>query len=378
VSRHVTVRVNGLTTVDQDLDAADDEGYFLWHVPNTGTEVTIRDIRFRELPRAGQPKTDEDYLEGTWVAVAGERKGFQKLSADELAKFPVCFYKIVLNGPGEERIRTLLLAVGPEGKGVRRGGYKLYAGAEPRRISWETEAGVTRGLYRFRGDDLELCFAPPGQPFPTDFVMATKGGGELLLKLVRRPQAAPAVKPLFNGKDLSGWKAHADGGADAAKAWTVGGNLVICSGNPAGTLRTDRDYKNFALELEWRFPRARTLSGGGPVGMELSLWAEPDALKKPRSFRLTFNTSGDGSLFCDKGARSSSLKGLQRNFEYQVKPLQEWNRLRVVCNDGTLAVFVNGVSVLKVDDCEPRRGAIVLHAGGEELQYRNVEIQELP
>ena len=66
--------------------------------------------------------------------------------------------------------------------------------------------------------------------------------------------AEPILKPLFNGKDLSGWKVPA--GNDAA-GWykAVDGVLKIQSGpkKKGSVLWTEKAYGNFMMELEFRF-----------------------------------------------------------------------------------------------------------------------------
>ena len=46
-------------------------------------------------------------------------------------------------------------------------------------------------------------------------------------------------KPLFNGKDLSGWTAYSKSGAKASDTWTVKDEMIHCSGSPEGYLKTD-------------------------------------------------------------------------------------------------------------------------------------------
>jgi hypothetical protein len=55
---------------------------------------------------------------------------------------------------------------------------------------------------------------------------------------------------LFNGKDLSGWKAI-DG---PISSWKVEDGLLYCSGGGGGWLSTADQYANFEVELEFRVP----------------------------------------------------------------------------------------------------------------------------
>ena len=55
-------------------------------------------------------------------------------------------------------------------------------------------------------------------------------------------------EPLFNGENLKGWVNV----NCAPETWSVRDGLIICTGKPTGILRTDRQYENFILELEWK------------------------------------------------------------------------------------------------------------------------------
>ncbi|MFM7261776.1 MAG: family 16 glycoside hydrolase, partial [bacterium] len=66
---------------------------------------------------------------------------------------------------------------------------------------------------------------------------------------------------LFNGKDLSGWKAFvpdlAKDGKDPLSVWTVSNGVMQCAGRPIGYIQTEALYDNFILELSWRFDPAK-------------------------------------------------------------------------------------------------------------------------
>src|SRR4051812_1490312 len=67
--------------------------------------------------------------------------------------------------------------------------------------------------------------------------------------------------PLFNGQDLSGWvNANC-----APETWSVTNGMIHCTGHPTGAMRTERQYENFVLEVEWHF----LVSGGNFRGFFL-------------------------------------------------------------------------------------------------------------
>src|SRR3712207_6323465 len=67
-----------------------------------------------------------------------------------------------------------------------------------------------------------------------------------------------AFKDLFNGKDLTGWvNVNTD-----KDTWSVKDGVLICSGQPIGVMRSDRQYENFVLHIEWKH-----LQPGGNSGV---------------------------------------------------------------------------------------------------------------
>src|SRR5437660_6765102 len=65
-------------------------------------------------------------------------------------------------------------------------------------------------------------------------------------RTAERKKADEGFVPLFNGKDLTGWKTHPD---DKAK-WEVKDGAITGSG-PAGHLFSERgDYENFQYRVE--------------------------------------------------------------------------------------------------------------------------------
>src|SRR5437660_12847451 len=80
--------------------------------------------------------------------------------------------------------------------------------------------------------------------------------------------AQDGFKPLFNGKDLTGW--HNVNCAPGT--FFVKDNMIITTGKPTGYLRTDKQYENFVLEFEW----FHAPSPKGAVGNSgLFVWGDP-------------------------------------------------------------------------------------------------------
>src|ERR1043166_5939982 len=84
----------------------------------------------------------------------------------------------------------------------------------------------------------------------------------LILHAAEVPQSG--YQPLFNGKDLSGWVNV----NCAPETFSVRDGMIITTGKPTGVMRTEKQYENFEIDLEWRH-----MVAGGNSG--LYVWSDP-------------------------------------------------------------------------------------------------------
>ncbi|MBL8802410.1 MAG: DUF1080 domain-containing protein [Planctomycetes bacterium] len=186
---------------------------------------------------------------------------------------------------------------------------------------------------------------------------------------------------LYNGRDLSGWVNV----NCAPSTWTPMPDRILCSGVPTGVLRTEKQYENFELELEWRH-----LARQGNAG--LFVWSDAlTARGQPftRSIEVQVMSgmegqgyTSDGDVFPIHGATLKPLtgRGGSRAFptEARANPSGEWNHYRVKCVDGVLELAVNGKVVTRGEQASPRKGYICLEAEGAPVEFRNLRLKELP
>jgi hypothetical protein len=208
----------------------------------------------------------------------------------------------------------------------------------------------------------------------------------LILGLLAASQlqaAEEGLVPLFNGKDLTGWVNV----NCAPRTFTVRDGLIVSTGIPFGVLRTEKQYENFILELEWKHLKPQGNAGlfiwsdALPVaGSPFTRGIEVQILDGRNS--ETFTSHGD--VFAIQGATLKPdrphPKGAMRCLpsEHRCKPAGEWNHYRVECNDGVIKLAVNGKVVSGGSQCNPRKGYVCLEAEGTECHFRNIRIKELP
>jgi hypothetical protein len=201
----------------------------------------------------------------------------------------------------------------------------------------------------------------------------------------------PKFRPLFNGKDLTGWvNVNTD-----ADTWSVRDGMLVCTGHPIGVMRTDKQYENFLLHIEWRHMEAGGNSGVFawadptvpegkrlPRGLEIQMleldWVNQHQDKKGEPAPIAYvhgELFGTGGLTATpdnpRGRRSKSI-------ENRCKGKGEWNTYDVVCVDGVVKHSINGKFVNGLSQASIKKGYLCLESEGAEIHFRNIQIMELP
>lgn len=204
------------------------------------------------------------------------------------------------------------------------------------------------------------------------------------------PAAIPQWKDLFNGKDLTGWTDV----NTSPETWSVKDGLLVCSGKPIGVMRSNKQYENFVLHIEWRhmepggnsgvFVWSNATPGRNrlPMGMEVQM-LELDWINQHKKRDGSPNHIGyiSGELFGAGGltATPDNPRGSRSmSKELRCKPHGEWNTYDVVCVDGTVKLAINGKFVNSIRNSSIRKGYLCLESEGAEIHFRNIRIMELP
>jgi hypothetical protein len=218
-------------------------------------------------------------------------------------------------------------------------------------------------------------------------------------------QAASASTPLtprrvislFNGKDLSGWTADVparDEDPKAPPSFIVRNGMLVSLGTPGGHLLTNAAYRDYRLEVEYRFP-----GPGGNSGILVHA-SRLRALYKmfPQSIEVQLLSGNAGDFWCieenievpDMEARRPREAGQKWGgsepdarrvinlTDGSEKPLGQWNTIVVEARGRTLKVRVNGDMVNEGSNSTADRGRIALQAEGTEVEFRRVAIGPLP
>jgi hypothetical protein len=180
--------------------------------------------------------------------------------------------------------------------------------------------------------------------------------------------------PLFNGKDLSGWKfVAADPKADAKTAWSVADGTVRCTGTPAGCIRTEQAYADYTLHLEWRW----TQGAEGAAGVLIHAGAEGKVPPKSIECSIGADDAGDVYLLGGAGVNgqpTGQRTRVARRADSSEKPVGEWNACDIIARGNTVRIIINDVVQNELGGTTVTAGPIGLTVGGKAIEFRNVYV----
>ena len=188
---------------------------------------------------------------------------------------------------------------------------------------------------------------------------------------------------LFNGKNLDGWSIYvADQKISPEKFFFVTDGVIETPGVPMGYLRTKKEYENYRLHVEWRYPEKPTNSGVfiHTVGPD-KIW--------PRHYQCQLKHLSAGDFIIQDEGLSATVRDTVYVSTAKVKPIApklkpssenkpgEWNSYDIVCKGNTVEVKVNGVLQNYATNCSETKGGIGLQAEGSKIQFRNIRIEKI-
>ena len=204
-----------------------------------------------------------------------------------------------------------------------------------------------------------------------------------------RPLNVPpkGFKPLFNGKDLTGWKglvgdpksrakmskeelaeAQKKADADMHEHWSIQDGVIVFDGDNKGkSLCTAKDYADFEMYVDWKI-KAKGDSGiylrGAP---QVQIWD------------IAEHAEGSGGLYNNKKNPSKPITAAD-------KPVGEWNTFRIKMVGERVTIWLNGTLVIDNTVLENywerdkpiySSGQIELQNHGNTLYFRNIYIREI-
>lgn len=196
---------------------------------------------------------------------------------------------------------------------------------------------------------------------------------------------------LFNGKDLSGWHVDVpemDSNTAAKNPFIVRNGMLVSMGKPGGHLITDSEYKNYRLQIDYRFV-------GAPGNCGVLVHAStPRALYKmfPKSIEVQMMHQNAGDFWCivedvtvpemekrrgpkeEWGITEGKGRRIINLTDDSEKTLGEWNSMTIECVADTIKVWLNGDLVNFGYNATAQKGNIAVQAEGAEVEFRKLEL----
>lgn len=174
---------------------------------------------------------------------------------------------------------------------------------------------------------------------------------------------------LFNGKDLTGWTVH------GTEKWYVENGELVCESGPDkqyGYLSTDKQYKNFILDLKFKL-QANGNSGvfirSGIEGTKINGW-QVEVAPPGSSTGGIYESYGRGWLIKPTAEAEKSLKP------------DSWNTMRIHMINDKVTTWLNGKQMIQLKDEKLGQGdgfiALQIHdGGGIKVRWKDIQVKEL-
>jgi hypothetical protein len=197
---------------------------------------------------------------------------------------------------------------------------------------------------------------------------------------------------LFNGQNLDGWHSYLKD--QPGSGWSVKNGAIAFNpdSGSGGDLTTDKEYKNYVLELEWK------ISHGGNSGIIFDVHESPE-------YDQTYVTGPEMQVLDNENASDNvnkkhlagSLYDLIAAPKSAAKPAGKWNKVKIKLLDGHLTFWLNGEKVVDTQMWNDhwqelvnhskfkkwkgfaayKKGHIALQDHGSRVWYRDIKLKKL-
>lgn len=190
------------------------------------------------------------------------------------------------------------------------------------------------------------------------------------------PIKPPGVIQLFNGTNLSDWKAVNNGqNVDPSASWQIKGGVLRSKGTGRGYLYHKHPREDYELIVEWRWP-----DGPGDSGVWFMM-AKPGGVKPMcLEAQLLAGSAGDFWLLGNLAIKAQGKRAgghVAKMAATSERPVGQWNRMTIRVLKGTVEVKVNGARQNTATDCPRKPGHIALQTEGDVVEFRRVQIRPL-
>ncbi len=182
--------------------------------------------------------------------------------------------------------------------------------------------------------------------------------------------------PLFNGRDLTGWKV-----LNGKAKYEVEGNAIVgttADGSPNSFLCTEQLYGAFELQFDVKLdPRLNS-------GVQVRSQSRPDHQNgRVHGYQVEISTGGEAGFIYDEARRGWLSTDRTDPKARAAFKGDAWNRYRVLCQGDVIRTWVNGVPVARVVDSVDAKGFIGLQVHSfqgdrpAQVRWRHIFLREI-
>jgi hypothetical protein len=182
---------------------------------------------------------------------------------------------------------------------------------------------------------------------------------------------------LFNGQNFDGWYMWSeDPNADPKETWLVKDEMIYCTGDPQGFLRTDKEYSNYIFTFDWKWEKEPGNSGVlihmndgekvWPPSMEAQLMNDRAGDLIGMAAELEFNTH--------ENKRSRYAPRMNDSNE---NDSGQWNSYEIICDGESIELKINGELQNKGSGMPITKGFIGFQSEGSPFVLKNLVLKPL-
>lgn len=185
-------------------------------------------------------------------------------------------------------------------------------------------------------------------------------------RLAKLQLLEPAGEPIFNGRDLAGWWSPA-----GLASWGIEQGTLACLHKGGNYLRTERQWANFTLALEYLADRG--VNSGIGIRTARNGWPSGDGIEL--------------QIYDHQGIDKHATMALYGNVEPVARAdrSRQWNQVVVKAEGRMISAWVNGQLVQHADTARtpelqhrPLRGWVGLQDHGGHIRFRNLAVLAAP
>jgi hypothetical protein len=191
----------------------------------------------------------------------------------------------------------------------------------------------------------------------------------------------PGFKPLFNGKDLTGWTIVGKKGP----GYVVENGVLVCPEDGGGNLLTEEEFDNFVFRFEFK------LTPGGNNGVGIRAPLAGDIAYSGMEIQILDHNHEKYKGWLKPTQRHGSVYDVIPASSENLKPTGEWNVEEISANGPKIKVTLNGKVINDADlstvtdpevlkkhpGVQRKSGRIGFLGHGSHIEFRNIQVKKL-